>query len=443
MEKLTFVPEEGLINSVEFPDPSSEGETREQLQRLHNQTKVFVNNMIDTLSSVNGPESIGFSVDKNLKQKINELVSSNDMKAIRINQDGVLEYTNDNVTWQNTASSGHVILNSYGDVFPQRSRLKFLYSNISDDGTNTIIEGIKGDKGDKGDPGVQGVQGATGDPGLTGPPGIQGIQGIQGPKGEPGTPGADGKTFAVRGRFNTYTELTTVYPAGQEGWAYAVGSASDNVIYVWDVEVSAWVSLGKLQGPAGAQGIQGIQGVQGEQGITGATGPDGIQGPQGNPGPKGDPGNPGPAGPGVPSGGLTGQVLYKTSDTSFQTGWRNDYSNIEVDALLLNKADKSNTYTKSEVDNEVTSITETKTLASASWTGATAPFSYVLSVSDVTLTSNQEILPGLNITLTELEALQAANIQDGGQTNGNLTLKAFGDKPTIDIPIRVIKRGVK
>lgn len=40
-----------------------------------------------------------------------------------------------------------------------------------------------------------------------------------------------------------------------------------------------------------------------------------------------------------------------------------------------------------------------------------------------------------------LEAMQSANIQDGGQTAGNVTLKAYGDKPTIDIPVRLIVRG--
>jgi hypothetical protein len=52
-----------------------------------------------------------------------------------------------------------------------------------------------------------------------------------------------------------------------------------------------------------------------------------------------------------------------------------------------------------------------------------------------------EVLPGLPITEDQLEALQAANLQDGGQAAGSITLKAFGDVPEMDIPIRLIVRG--
>ncbi|WP_195984082.1 hypothetical protein [Clostridium sp. D33t1_170424_F3] len=87
------------------------------------------------------------------------------------------------------------------------------------------------------------------------------------------------------------------------------------------------------------------------------------------------------------------------------------------------------------------STTRTTTLYASTWSGSSAPYTYNLSVSGVTATSNQDLLPGLSITAAQLEALQAANIQDGGQTSGRLTLKAWGDKPTINIPVRVIVRG--
>lgn len=80
---------------------------------------------------------------------------------------------------------------------------------------------------------------------------------------------------------------------------------------------------------------------------------------------------------------------------------------------------------------------DTATLLASNWVDGV----YVLSLEGVTTTSNQEFLPAVGITTEQLEALQAANIQDGGQTDGNITLKAYGDVPTIDIPIRVIKRG--
>ena len=79
----------------------------------------------------------------------------------------------------------------------------------------------------------------------------------------------------------------------------------------------------------------------------------------------------------------------------------------------------------------------TATLLATNW----ADTSYTLAVAGVRIDSAVEILPGSAITEDQLEALQGANIQDGGQTAGSITLKAFGDVPTIDIPIRVIVRG--
>ena len=87
------------------------------------------------------------------------------------------------------------------------------------------------------------------------------------------------------------------------------------------------------------------------------------------------------------------------------------------------------------------SKTVSATLFASNWTGASASYTYTLAVTGVTATSNQELLPSLTITEEQLTALQAANIQDGGQAANSVTLTAFGDKPTIDLPIRVIVRG--
>ena len=100
--------------------------------------------------------------------------------------------------------------------------------------------------------------------------------------------------------------------------------------------------------------------------------------------------------------------------------------------------------TKKYVDDVVAttkSTTVSATLSSSSWSGDSAPYTYTLAVTGVTTSSNQELLPALNITEEQLTALQSANIQDGGQSADTIVLKAFGDKPTIDLPIRVILRG--
>lgn len=81
------------------------------------------------------------------------------------------------------------------------------------------------------------------------------------------------------------------------------------------------------------------------------------------------------------------------------------------------------------------------TLSAAYWTGTEAPFTYTLSLAGVTDTSVQELLLRTDATAEVVEVAQAANIQDGGQSTNTVIYKAWGDKPEIDIPVRIIKRG--
>ena len=210
--------------------------------------------------------------------------SAGGFKYIRLNGDKVLEVSADGSTWQATGSSGHLIYDKNGVQLPQRSRMKFSNSEVTDDGVYTIVNGIKGDTGPQGDKGDTGPQGDKGDRGqvlvpsvsdegviswsiqelpvsvpsprsIRGPQGIQGIQGIQGeqgptgPKGETGPQGIQG----VRGPAGA---------AGEKGDTGAKGAKGDT-------------------GPQGPVGPQGEQGIQGVQGIKGETGPQGPQGPAG------------------------------------------------------------------------------------------------------------------------------------------------------------------
>lgn len=96
---------------------------------------------------------------------------------------------------------------------------------------------------------------------------------------------------------------------------------------------------------------------------------------------------------------------------------------------------------KEYVDSVAIGTTLSATLASASWTGTAAPYTYTISNSAITATSTQELSPATDITADQLSALQAANIIDGGQAAGSMTLKAFGEKPSVDIPVRIIVKG--
>jgi len=81
------------------------------------------------------------------------------------------------------------------------------------------------------------------------------------------------------------------------------------------------------------------------------------------------------------------------------------------------------------------------TLSADAWTGTAAPYRYALQLPAIHENSVVELLPAALMSEEALSMLQAANIQDGGQGNGILTLLAYGEKPTADLPIRMIVRG--
>lgn len=87
------------------------------------------------------------------------------------------------------------------------------------------------------------------------------------------------------------------------------------------------------------------------------------------------------------------------------------------------------------------SQTITTTLLATNWVGDAAPYSYDLSVSGVSDSSIQEILPVVNATYEQIGVLCAAEIVDAGQSTGHILLAAHGYVPTIDLPVRVILRG--
>lgn len=78
------------------------------------------------------------------------------------------------------------------------------------------------------------------------------------------------------------------------------------------------------------------------------------------------------------------------------------------------------------------------TLPAEGWQGSHAPFSCALALAGVTGTSVQILAPAAAITAQQLFELQEANIQDGGQTDGQLTLLAYGKKPESDLPLQVM-----
>nr|DAG65158.1 MAG TPA: collagen I alpha 1 [Caudoviricetes sp.] len=190
-------------------------------------------------------------------------------------------------TTTETIDEGEAVVNVSGDV--DNLNFDFKIPNIGKTGPAGPAgpAGERGPAGEPGPAGPAGERGPAGEPGPAGPAGERGPAGEPGPAGPKGDPGADGTSFKVLGRYDTLAGLEAAHPTGSEGDAYAVGSADSNVIYLWDTDKKAWVSVGSLQGPAGEQGPAGPAGEQGPAGPAGERGP---AGPAGERGPAGEPG---------------------------------------------------------------------------------------------------------------------------------------------------------
>lgn len=369
---------------------------------------------------------------------------------------------------------------------------------------DTGATGATGPAGPAGAQGAQGIQGPQGETGPQGATGATGPAGPTGPQGQKGDPGEDGKSFTIQDIYPTLAALKQAFPTGNE-YAYQVTAEDDEIFIWSELAtdwVSLGKLQGPQgpQGPTGAtgaqgpkgdtgpqgpQGVQGIQGEKGEQGATGATGPTGPTGPEGPEGPQGPQGETGPQGEQGIQGpqGEAGESAYTAASKGGYTGTETQFNGDLAE--IGNKADKmvpaaagnlaaldaagnlsdsgkkpadfqatvtASGLLKGDGNGGVTAAaagtdysgpkaTVTATLLASGWTGSEAPFVYTLAIAGVTATSYQELVPAVNITAEQLKALQAANITDAGQAADTMTLKAYGKKPAVDIPIRVIKEG--
>ena len=86
------------------------------------------------------------------------------------------------------------------------------------------------------------------------------------------------------------------------------------------------------------------------------------------------------------------------------------------------------------------SVKASATLLASGWSGTTSPYTNTITVSGVTATNNVEVLIPSTITAAQAESWMSAGILCGSQEVDSITLKAYGDKPSIDIPIECIIR---
>ena len=151
--------------------------------------------------------------------------------------------------------------------------------------------------------------------------------------------------------------------------------------------------------------------------------------------------------------GFTYQVLsfsFRDAHNNDLSGLGNLFAEGAAVKVILNTDDgfayiqnaDTNAYLEGQLNGKsLKSTLVTATLTASEWSGSSAPYTMTVSVAGVTATSAVELLPGVSVTAAQLVALQSANIQGGTQSAGSIQLKAFGAKPSINLPVRFIVRG--
>lgn len=110
-----------------------------------------------------------------------------------------------------------------------------------------------------------------------------------------------------------------------------------------------------------------------------------------------------------------------------------------VTAIRTSDGDKKIDY--NALVNKPKSIQTTATITTT-WSGTAVPYEQTILIPEVLPDSVIDISLPSTATQEQVEAYQALNPQDGGQTTGSITIRAFGEVNTIEIPINVVIAGV-
>ena len=151
--------------------------------------------------------------------------------------------------------------------------------------------------------------------------------------------------------------------------------------------------------------------------------------------------------------GTTGTITTQDTNTTYSTGNATtagigklytatgtaidgSMTQNAITTALNGKAATSHTHSNYSGKSSKRSVT----LTAAKWSGS-GPYTITVNVTGATATNNIEVLIPGTATDTQVEAWMNACIVNGTQASGSITLKAYGEKPEIDIPIEVIVRG--
>lgn len=198
-----------------------------------------------------------------------------------------------------------------------------------------------------------------------------------------------GQNFTPKGSYDTIESLTDDHPVGNYGDVYTVGTD----LYYWNIDTNSWYNLGTYRGPTGAQGQPG------QDGLDGAPGKDGV---------------------GLPTGGLTSQILQKKSNEDYDFEWSDP---PDAGAILVLR------YCNTPIGEEWTSVSDYFT-AEVAVDGMTADMNPIVGInmSFNSDTTNQDIINELQTEYSKIVYMETGE--------GKLILYAF-EVPNISIPLTI------
>lgn len=164
------------------------------------------------------------------------------------------------------------------------------------------------------------------------------------------------------------------------------------ILRIWDEESQSYQEIAALVGP---QGPAGADGAPGQDGADGA------------------PGEQGPAGP--------NEVSASTA-TSFN-------GLLKGNGSVVAQAVAGTDYATPAADTTAT--------LSTTWTGSAAPYTQAVAISGMTADAKIEVGLASTATAEQYAAAAAAQLMCTAQAAGSITMTAYGEKPTVAIPILV------
>lgn len=124
----------------------------------------------------------------------------------------------------------------------------------------------------------------------------------------------------------------------------------------------------------------------------------------------------------------------------------NDYTNADkqkVSAIPDNPKYTDTVYDDTGIINQISAKAnryrmKNVTVTASNWKTSGSMFTNTIQVTGVTASSDIQILPSSTITYEQAIAWNSAMVLTATQTTNSITLKAFREKPTINIPITVL-----